>query len=111
MEKFVVSIDKAGDHRFVLKAPNGEVILRCVTGYSCKRNALRAIKSVKKCIKKKYFKLKESGTWFSKKWYFTQKAGNGKAIGISESYTTKQSAEHGIEAVHLYAPEAEIVIE
>lgn len=110
MEKFVVFIDKVGDWRYNLKAPNGEIIQRCVTGYSCKRNVLRGIASVKKWNKKVYFR-KKKGTKYGvfPFWTFTQCAPNGKAIGTSETYTSNQGRNNGINLVIEYAPTAEIV--
>lgn len=45
--KFVVSKDKKGEYRFVLKAGNGEVIAMS-EGYAAKASALNGIESVRK---------------------------------------------------------------
>lgn len=45
--KFVVTTDKKGEFRFVLKAGNGEVIAMS-EGYAAKSSALNGIESVRK---------------------------------------------------------------
>jgi uncharacterized protein YegP (UPF0339 family) len=45
--KFVVSKDKKGEFRFVLKAGNGEIIAMS-EGYAAKASALNGIESVRK---------------------------------------------------------------
>jgi uncharacterized protein YegP (UPF0339 family) len=45
--KFEVYTDKAGEFRFKLKAPNGEVIA-VSEGYSSKKSCMNGIESVKK---------------------------------------------------------------
>ena len=45
--KFVVTKDKKGEFRFVLKAGNGEVIAMS-EGYAAKASALNGIESVRK---------------------------------------------------------------
>ena len=45
--KFEVWVDKAGEYRFKLKAPNGEVIATG-EGYSSKAACMNGIESVKK---------------------------------------------------------------
>jgi len=42
-------------------------------------------------------------------YYFRLKAANGQIIAASEGYTTKQSAQDGIAAVKLVAPNAPTV--
>jgi uncharacterized protein len=45
--KFEVYTDKAGEYRFKLKAPNGEIIA-ISEGYSSKKSCMNGIESVKK---------------------------------------------------------------
>jgi uncharacterized protein len=45
--KFVISKDKKGEFRFVLKAGNGEIIAMS-EGYAAKASALNGIESVRK---------------------------------------------------------------
>jgi uncharacterized protein YegP (UPF0339 family) len=45
--KFEVFTDKAGEYRFRLKAPNGEIIAAS-EGYSSKASCMNGIESVKK---------------------------------------------------------------
>lgn len=44
----------------------------------------------------------------SGKFYFHLLAGNGQVIGVSQMYTSEDSAENGIESVMRNAPGAEI---
>lgn len=44
--KFVITKDKKGEFRFVLKAGNGEIIAQS-EGYSAKASALKGIESVR----------------------------------------------------------------
>jgi len=45
--KFEIYIDKTGEYRFKLKAPNGEVIA-VSEGYSSKKSCMNGIESVRK---------------------------------------------------------------
>ncbi len=45
--KFVITKDKKGEFRFVLKAGNGEIIAQS-EGYAAKASALNGIESVRK---------------------------------------------------------------
>jgi uncharacterized protein YegP (UPF0339 family) len=45
--KFEIYKDKAGEYRFTLKAPNGEIIA-VSEGYSSKQNANKGVLAVKK---------------------------------------------------------------
>jgi hypothetical protein len=49
--KFEVYIDKAGEYRFRLKAPNGEIIAAS-EGYKVKKSCMNGIRSVKKNVRK-----------------------------------------------------------
>ena len=48
--KFEVYTDKAGEYRFRLKAPNGEIIVASSEGYKTKQGCMNGIKSVKKNV-------------------------------------------------------------
>jgi len=48
--KFEVFKDKAGEYRFRLKAPNGEIIAASSEGYKAKKSCMNGIKSVKKNV-------------------------------------------------------------
>ncbi|RKD69551.1 hypothetical protein ATL39_2971 [Sinobaca qinghaiensis] len=51
------------------------------------------------------FEIKESK---DVQFYFVLKAPNGEVVAVSERYTTKQSCQHGIDAVKQYAGEARV---
>ena len=50
--RFEVYKDKAGEYRFRLKAPNGEIIVTTSEGYSSKKSCIKGIQSVKKNVLK-----------------------------------------------------------
>lgn len=102
MEYFKVFKDKANEWRFSLYAKNGEIVL-VSQGYTCKRNCLRGIKSVKKHSLKRHLFEENKSTKFIVivHWWFNLKAANGKVIGTSEMYGTHQAMVKGIRAVQL----------
>ncbi len=105
MAKFEVYVDKAGEHRFRLKAGNGQIILAS-EGYSSKDGCMNGIESVKENSQDDgRFERKETATGCK----FTLKARNGQAIGESEVYTSDAACENGIDSVMKNAPIAEIV--
>lgn len=105
MGKFEVYTDKAGEHRFRLKARNGQIILAS-EGYTSKDGCMNGIESVKENSQMdERFERKETATGCK----FTLKAGNGQAIGESEVYTSNAACENGVQSVMKNAPEAEVV--
>lgn len=100
--KFVLSTRKNGDHQFVLKAGNGQIILTS-QGYSGKVAALDGIESVKNNARDSSF---ERLTAKDGSPYFTLKAGNGQVIGASEMYKSVASRENGVASVIKHAPGA-----
>lgn len=105
MAKFEVYIDKAGEHRFRLKAGNGQIILAS-EGYSSKDGCMNGIESVKENSQNDArFERKDTATGCK----FTLKAWNGQAIGESEVYTSDAACENGVASVAKNAPIAEIV--
>ncbi len=104
--KFEVYTDKAGEHRFRLKAGNGENILAS-EGYKAKSSCLNGIESVKKnCLDEKCFAVDVTKAGKHK---FNLKAANHQVIGTSQSYETEASCRNGIESVRRNAPDAPIV--
>jgi len=106
MGKFEIYCDKAGEHRFRLKAGNWENILAS-EGYSSKDGCENGIASVQKNSQDETkFEIKEASNG---KFHFNLKAGNGQVIGTSQMYASKDGAQNGCESVARNAPEAEIV--
>lgn len=104
--KFEVYKDKAGEHRFRLKAGNGEIILTS-EGYSAKAGCAKGIESVKKnATNKGRFEKKQTG---SGKYRFNLKAGNHQVIGTSQSYDSESGCDNGIASVGRNAPGAKVV--
>ncbi len=103
---FQMKIDKAGEYRFNLVAPNGQVILSS-EGYSRKANCLKGIESVRRhSTEDRHF---DRVIGRKGQYHFNLKASNGQVIGTSESYDTAQSMENGIRSVRLHAPGAGVV--
>ena len=104
--KFEVYTDKAGEHRFRLKAGNGEIILAS-EGYKAKASCQNGIESVKKnSTEEKRYEKKETA---SGKFMFNLKAGNGEVIGTSQSYASESSRDNGIQCVMKDAGGADVV--
>ena len=106
--KFEVYTDKAGEHRFRLKAGNGEIILTS-EGYNQKDGCANGIESVRKNAANpdQYEKI----TTDSGKYRFNLKAANHQVIGNSEAYNSKASMENGIKSVMKNGPTTKIVEE
>lgn len=104
--KFEVYVDKAGEHRFRLKAGNGETILTS-EGYSSKSGCENGIASVKRnATNADRF---EKVTTKSGKFRFNLKAGNHQVIGSSQNYDSESGRDNGIGSVGRNAPDAKVV--
>ena len=104
--KFEVYKDKAGEHRFRLKAGNGENILAS-EGYKSKASCMNGIASVKKnCLDDKCF---VTDVTKSGKHKFNLRAGNHQVIGTSQSYDSEAGCKNGMQSVRRNAPNAKIV--
>lgn len=104
--KFEVYKDKAGEHRFRLKAGNGEVILSS-EGYNAEAGCANGIESVKR-------NAGDAGrftkaTTESGKYRFNLTAKNGQVIGTSQNYQSEAARDNGIESVGRSAPDAATV--
>jgi uncharacterized protein YegP (UPF0339 family) len=105
MGTFELFRDKAGDHRFRLKAGNGEIILAS-EGYTTKADAEEGIEVAQKLAPDAMnYERKRTEAGHS----FTLQAYNGEVVGTSEVYTTTAARDKGIEAVKNEAPGADIV--
>ena len=103
--KFQIFAGNNDQFYFRLRAVNGEIVLTS-EGYSTKQGCQNGIASVKKnVLQDQQYKRKESKDG---QFYFVLVAINGKTIGISEMYSSKQSRDKGIAVVKEAAPEAEI---
>lgn len=103
--KFEIKLASHNQYYFVLKAPNGEVILTSEF-YKNKQGVLNGIESVKKnSINRLSYENRLSS---SGQRYFVLKALNNKIIGISELYSSMQNMEKGIKSVTKFAKNAKI---
>jgi uncharacterized protein YegP (UPF0339 family) len=104
--KFETFIDKAGEHRFRLKAGNGEIILAS-QGYNAKTGCANGIESVRThAPEDANYERKQSD---SGNFSFNLKSSNHQVIGTSQSYSTAAGRDNGIESVKKNAAEAEVV--
>lgn len=93
---YELSKGSSGSFSFVLKAGNGEVILRSEQ-YSSRGAAQNGIASVQKnASSDASFERKESANG---KWHFNLKAANSQVIGTSQLYASAQSRDAGIASV------------
>lgn len=94
--KFEIYKTASGDHRFRLKAANGEVILTS-QNYKSRSGCMNGIKSVKKNARRKsQFEVKKAKNG---KDYFVLKAANHQVIGTSEMYNSGAACANGIKSV------------
>ena len=104
--KFEVYVDKAGEHRFRLKAGNGEVILTS-EGYKKKDGCANGIESVRKNANNP--DRFDKTTTKSGKFRFNLKAANHQVIGTSQNYDSESGCDKGIASVGRNAPDAKVV--
>ena len=103
--KFEIYKDKKGEHRFRLKASNGEIILAS-EGYTAISGCKNGIASVQKNANDDSRFLRKQSK--SGKFMFNLRAGNNQVIGTSEMYNTNAACENGIKSVMKNAPDAKI---
>jgi uncharacterized protein YegP (UPF0339 family) len=103
--KFELKASSHNQYYFVLKAPNGEIILTSEF-YKNKQGALNGIDSVRRnsTVRTNY----ENRIASNGQRYFVLKANNNKIIGISELYTSFQNMEKGINSVVKFSKNAKI---
>ena len=102
---FQIYKDKAGKHRFRLKAKNGENIISS-QAYASRTTCMKGIKSVAKhSADNSNFKSKENKAG---KWNFNLVAANNRVIASSQSYADKSSMNKGIKSVMTNAPKMKI---
>ncbi len=99
-------LKSASGYRFNLKAGNGEIVLSS-ENYESESAAREGAESVKNnAMQDSRFERKTDSGGSA---YFVLKAGNGETIGKSESYSSEQAMEKGIQAVKMNAADASIV--
>lgn len=99
--KYEIYKDKRGEHRFRLKAGNGETILAS-EGYKSTSSCNNGIASVQKNSPDKgQYERKQAKNG---KHYFVLKAKNHQIIGNSEMYESSAAMENGIASVMKNGP-------
>ena len=102
---FEVSKNDKGQYSFVLKASDGQVVLRSEQ-YEAKASALNGIASVQKnsSLDERYeLKAATDG-----RVYFNLKAANAQVIGTSQMYASEANRSVGIESVKTNGSSADI---
>lgn len=103
---FEIYEDKAGEHRFRLKAGNGETILAS-QGYSAKSSAKNGLEAVRENgTDPSRFEKSTTGTG---KYRFNLRSKNNQVIGTSQNYESESGRDKGIEAVGRAANGATVV--
>ncbi len=95
--------NSGAQYHFTLKAGNNEIILTSER-YTTKQNALEGIASVK--ANSPYDGRYERKATTNGQYMFNLKAGNGQVIGTSETYSSSQARDRGIESVQANGPSA-----
>lgn len=103
---FEIKMDKAGEYRFNLVAPNGQVILSS-EGYARKEGCSKGIESVRRHSAEDRFFERCIGAHGG--YHFNLKAANGEVVGTSQQYADSGGMENGIRSVRLYAPDAKVM--
>lgn len=100
-------ITKSADgYRFNLKSGNGEIVLSSES-YASESGARNGAESVKNnSMQDSLYERKTDANGAN---YFVLKAGNGEIIGRSETYSSEQAMEKGVQAVKMNAADAQIV--
>jgi uncharacterized protein YegP (UPF0339 family) len=102
---FEVYRDSKREHRFRLKAPNGQTLLSG-EGYRSKAGCMNGIKSVKEnCKIAERFETYQDKVG---KHRFRLKAANGQIIGVGEAYESESNLKDGMESVRRWASDAEV---
>jgi uncharacterized protein YegP (UPF0339 family) len=102
---YEISKNDKGQHSFVLKAANAQVILRSEQ-YDAKASAQNGVASVQKNapLAERY----ELKTASDGRFFFNLKASNGQVIGTSQMYTTEAARQNGIDSVKTNGPSTDV---
>ena len=96
-ERYTVFQGKNGKFYFNLKAANHEIILRSSDNYNSPKEATKVILWIKdNCQNPALFERKIAKNGEP---YFVLKDNTGDTLGLSETYSSKQAMENGIESV------------
>lgn len=101
--KFQIRVSVREQEYFVLRAPNGKIILLSEE-YKSRRSLLNGIESVVRNVTRDGAFLKFQGK--GGRYRFSLRAANNKVIGVSEAYNSKLGRWVGIKSVIKNAPKA-----
>lgn len=102
---YELSKNAKGQHSFVLKAGNAQVVLRSEQ-YEAKASAQSGIESVQKNspLNERYeLKTASDGSPF-----FNLKASNGQVVGTSQMYSSEAARQNGIDSVKTNGPSKDV---
>jgi len=102
---FEIAMNDKGQHSFVLKATNSQVILRSQQ-YESKASAQGGVTSVQ--VNAPLDDRYELATATDGRFYFNLKAGNGQVIGTSQMYAAAGGRTTGIESVKANGPSTDV---
>lgn len=102
---YEVSKNELGEHRFVLKAANAEVVLRSQQ-YASKASALNGVASVQhNAPDDARYELKTANDG---RFFFNLLAANGQVIGTSQMYASESTRAIGIGSVKANGPSSDV---
>ena len=99
--RYVISRDHAGRYHFVLKAANGETLLSSeyYNSHSGVLNGLQSVRYNGEINSRYVIRNSPDGAY-----YFTLKASNGMALGVSERYRSRDALDRAIERIKILVP-------
>ena len=103
---YEIKENESGQTSFVLKADNGEIILRSES-YQARASAENGIASVRShCVKSENFVTHEAKDGSL---YFNLMAANGLIIGTSQMYRSEAARTKGMESVKTNGPSTNVI--
>lgn len=102
---YEINKNDKGQHSFVLKASNAQVVLRSEQ-YESRGSAQNGIASVQKnAPSEDRYELKTASDG---RFYFNLRAGNNQVIGTSQMYASESARASGIESVKTNGPSTDV---
>ncbi|MFW6017753.1 MAG: HVO_2922 family protein [Halapricum sp.] len=102
---FEIYRDKAGEWRFRLLHRNGNILAAASEGYTRRRDAKRAVDSIRGDVSEDRFDIYEDNRGETR-WRW--RSGNGEIVATSgEGYSSESAAEDALERVQRLAPDAD----
>lgn len=103
--KFQVRRATNNQYYFLLRARNGEIVLKASETYHTRQGCLNGIEAVRESAPYDSRYTRNNGYQI---YSFNLRASNGRVLGNSETYQTSTVRENGIDAVKRNAPKAPV---